>query len=152
MIECQIIHGDTDPRIQDAYYVRDLVFTQEQGFPAEIDIDEYDKVAWQCILYKDGAAIGTARLIPQGNVGKIGRVAILKEFRGLGLGFVVMEAIIAEAQRLAYESLNLSAQVYAVPFYEKLGFEVLGDEYLEDGEPHINMSRALISNIATELY
>ena len=143
MMECKIIHGDTDPCIQDAYYVRDLVFTQEQGFPAEIDIDDYDKIAWQCILYKDGAAIGTARLIPQDKIGKIGRVAILKEFRGLGLGFKIMEAILDQAEKLSYESLNLSAQVYAVPFYEKLGFAVVGDEYLEDGEPHINMTKAL---------
>ena len=143
MMECKIIYGDTDPCIQDAYYVRDLVFTQEQGFPAEIDIDDYDKIAWQCILYKDGAAIGTARLIPQDKIGKIGRVAILKEFRGLGLGFKIMETILDQAEKLSYESLNLSAQVYAVPFYEKLGFSVVGNEYLEDGEPHINMTKAL---------
>lgn len=144
MVECKIIHGDTDPLIQDAYYVRDVVFTQEQGFPADIDIDDYDKIAWQCILYKDGAAIGTARLIPQDNIGKIGRVAILKEFRGLGLGLKIMEAILDQAEKLSYKSLNLSAQVYAVPFYEKLGFSVVGDEYLEDGEPHINMIKTLI--------
>lgn len=143
MIECKIIQGDADPLIQDAYYVRDLVFTQEQGYPTEIEIDEYDKVAWHCILYKDGAAMGTARLIPQDNHGKIGRVAILKEFRGLGLGFKIMEAILDQADQLFYEGLNLSAQVYAVPFYEKLGFSVVGDEYLEDGEPHINMTKAL---------
>jgi len=143
MMECKIIYGDTDPCIQDAYYVRDLVFTQEQGFPAEIDIDDYDKIAWQCILYKGDAAIGTARLIPQDNAGKIGRVAILKEFRGLGLGFKIMGSILNQAEKLSYESLNLSAQVYAVPFYEKLGFSVVGDEYLEDGEPHINMTKSL---------
>ncbi len=143
MIEHKMIHGDTDSSIDDAYYVRDLVFTQEQGFPAEIDVDDYDKIAWQCILYKDGSAIGTARLIPQENQGKIGRVAILKEFRGLGLGFKIMEAIIDQAEKLSYASLNLSAQVYAVQFYEKLGFVVMGDEYLEDGEPHINMIKAL---------
>lgn len=152
MIECKIIHGDTDPSIKDAYYIRDIVFTQEQGFPAEIDIDEYDKVAWHCILYKDGSSVGTARLIPQENVGKIGRVAILKQYRGLGLGAEIMKAIIKEAEHLDYKSLNLSSQVYAVPFYEKLGFEVLGDVYLEDGEPHINMVKPLISGIATELY
>lgn len=152
MIECKISHGDIDPSIKDAYYIRDLVFTQEQGFPAEIDIDEYDKIAWQCILYKDATPVGTARLIPQENVGKIGRVAILKQHRGEGLGLVIMEALIKEAIRLEYKSLNLSAQVYAIPFYEKLGFEVLGDVYLEDGEPHINMIKPLISKTATELY
>lgn len=143
MMECKIIQGDKDPMIQDAYYIRDCVFTQEQGFPAEIDIDEYDAVAAHCLLYKDDKIIGTARLIPQETRGKIGRVAILKEFRGLGLGLVVMEALIAEAQRLHYDSLNLSSQVYAVPFYQKLGFEVVGDAYLEDGEPHIMMTKSL---------
>lgn len=152
MIEYKILYGDKDPSIQDAYYVRDLVFTQEQGFPTEIEIDDYDKIAWHCIMYKDGSAIGTARLIPQDNAGKIGRVAILKNFRGTGLGFNLMEAVLKEAERLNYESLNLSSQVYAVPFYEKLGFETLGDAYLEDGEPHINMVKALVSGTTTELY
>lgn len=144
MIEYKIIQGDDDPSIHDAYYVRDLVFTQEQGYPTEIEIDDYDKTAWHCIVYKDGAAIGTARLIPQNCRGKIGRVAVLKEFRGLGLGFKIMVAILEKANQLSYEGLSLSAQVYAVPFYEKLGFSVVGDEYLEDGEPHINMVKTLM--------
>lgn len=143
MIECKMIQGDSDPSIQDAYYIRDLVFTQEQGYPTEIEIDDYDKIAWHCIFYKDGAAMGTARLIPQDRQGKIGRVAVLKEFRGLGLGFKIMEAILDQANQLSYEGLSLSAQVYAVPFYEKLGFSVVGEEYLEDGEPHINMVKVL---------
>lgn len=152
MITTKIIKGDTDPAIQDAYFIRDLVFTQEQGFPTEFEIDDYDNIAWHCIVYRDDMAIGTGRLIPQENNGKIGRVAVLKEFRGLGIGFQVMNAIIEQAQSVGCENLNLSAQVYAIPFYEKLGFVTEGDQYLEEGEPHIHMAKPLENSTATLLY
>lgn len=141
MIKCKIIKGDSDPRVQDAYYVRDVVFTQEQGFPAEIDIDDYDKIAWHCIMYKGDDAIGTARLIPIDGIGKIGRVAIIKSFRGTRLGLQIMEILMEEADKQGLHKLALSAQVYAIPFYEKLGFVAFGEEYLEEGEPHIDMRK-----------
>ncbi|GAA5093702.1 GNAT family N-acetyltransferase [Wohlfahrtiimonas larvae] len=144
MIKSVVIEGEDFPVIQDAYHIRDLVFTQEQGYPAEIDVDDYDKIAWHCVLYDGKAPIATGRLIPKGDIGKIGRVAVLKSYRGQNLGLQLMQALMAQAEQLPFTKIELSAQAYAQVFYEKLGFSVVGDIYLEDGEPHIHMEKVLL--------
>lgn len=116
-----IIKGRTDPAIADAFAIRDAVFTQEQGYAAEIDIDDYDDIAHHVIVYQDDQAIATARLIPLDNIGKIGRVAVLKSHRGQGIGLLLMQALMTQAKQLPITSLALSSQVHAIAFYEKLG-------------------------------
>lgn len=138
-----IIKGRTDPTIADAFAIRDAVFTQEQGYAAEIDIDDYDDIAHHVIVYQHDQAIATARLIPLENIGKIGRVAVLKSHRGQGIGLLIMQALMTQAKQLPITSLILSSQVHAIAFYEKLGFVAEGEIYLEDGEPHIHMMKKL---------
>ncbi|MBS7834561.1 GNAT family N-acetyltransferase [Wohlfahrtiimonas chitiniclastica] len=138
-----IIKGRTDPTIADAFAIRDAVFTQEQGYAAEIDIDDYDDIAHHVIVYQDDQAIATARLILLGDIGKIGRVAVLKSHRGQGIGLLLMQVLMTQAKQLPITSLVLSSQVHAIAFYEKLGFVTEGEIYLEDGEPHIHMVKKL---------
>lgn len=69
----------------------------------------------------------------------IGRVAVLKPYRGLGLGYKLMQFIIALAQKQQRPFVNLSSQVHAIGFYQALGFVVEGEEYLDCGIPHIDM-------------
>ncbi|MDN5484846.1 MAG: GNAT family N-acetyltransferase, partial [Pseudomonas sp.] len=82
--------------------------------------------------------IGTARLLPSG---EIGRVSVLKDWRGLKVGDKLMEAVIGVAEKRGQTRQFLSAQVYAAPFYERLGFRIVSDEFLEVGIPHVDMVR-----------
>lgn len=120
--------------------VRTAVFVDEQGVSPDLEHDSFDKTSFHILLSKDKLDIATGRLLQDGH---IGRVCVLKEFRGLGLGQMLMEALIQEAARRNMEQVVLSSQVHALAFYEKLGFEVVSDEYLEAGIPHKEMKLTL---------
>jgi predicted GNAT family N-acyltransferase len=121
--------------------VRQAVFIDEQKVPANLEWDDRDEDCVQ-LLATDakGNAIGTGRLLKDG---AIGRIAVLAAHRGCGLGRGIMEALIAEARSLGFAETYLTAQTQAKEFYEKLGFAVTGDEFLEAGIPHITMTRRL---------
>lgn len=123
-----------------AQLVRQQVFIEEQGISAEDEWDELDAVSLHFIFYDDGHPVATARLLPQNS---IGRVAVLKSHRGQGLGLLLMQSIIKQAKGEQREYLVLSAQVYATAFYRQLGFDEIGEEYLDCGIPHIDMRRSL---------
>ncbi|MCY1185734.1 Acetyltransferase [compost metagenome] len=90
------------------------------------------------LAFEGDYAIGTARLLPDGH---IGRVSVLKDWRGLKVGDRLMQAVIVEAERRGLKRQLLTAQVYAIPFYERLGFKVASGEYLDAGLPHVDMVR-----------
>ncbi|MGL4624707.1 MAG: GNAT family N-acetyltransferase [Culicoidibacterales bacterium] len=138
-MKVQVFLGTDQEKSQLAFQVRDLVFTQEQGYPSEIDIDEYDVNAWHVIITEDDYPLATARLIEVHGKYKIGRVAVVKEARKRGLGLQVMQALIEKAQMLGIDKIVLHSQTHAQGFYEHLGFEAIGDVFLEDGQPHIAM-------------
>jgi predicted GNAT family N-acyltransferase len=122
--------------------VRRLVFIEEQAVPEELEWDEFDAVARHFCLCLAGAVVGTARLVlKEGGVGKIGRVAVLREFRGGGCGAVLMRHVMADARALGCGELALDAQVSVIPFYERLGFAAEGDEFLDAGILHRHMRR-----------
>jgi predicted GNAT family N-acyltransferase len=73
--------------------------------------------------------------------GQIGRVSVLKDWRGLKVGDALMRAAIEAAEARGQREQKLSAQVHATAFYERLGFQVEGGEYLEAGIPHVLMVR-----------
>ena len=116
--------------------IREQVFIQEQNI-AEIDEwDDLDAIAVHFILYQQQQVLATARLL--GN-DSIGRVAVLKAARGQGLGEALMRFVIDYAQQQGRPSVHLSAQVHAVAFYQRLGFEVKGEPYIDCNIPHIQM-------------
>jgi predicted GNAT family N-acyltransferase len=124
----------------DAFLVRQEVFIQEQGVPAELELDEYDPLAAHALAYIDGRCIGTGRLVDLGSgQAQIGRMAILANFRGAGVGKQVLEKLVQLASSKQAELIVLHSQVAAIPFYEKLGFEAKGPIYDEAGIPHRNM-------------
>ncbi|MGL5383669.1 MAG: GNAT family N-acetyltransferase [Culicoidibacterales bacterium] len=138
-METIVFYGKNPAHIQQAFQVRDLVFTQEQGYPTEIDIDEYDEFAWHVVITENNQPLATARLIRVGDKIKIGRVAVIRVARQRGLGLLVMQALLDKAKALGHEKITLHSQTHAQRFYEKLGFQVEGHEFLEDGQPHIAM-------------
>jgi predicted GNAT family N-acyltransferase len=129
---------------KDALGVRREVFILEQGVPEELEVDEFDPQALHALAYSNNVCIGTARLHLNGDgSGQIGRMAVLPHFRNQGLGQQIMEKLLEIAQSKELSSLVLHAQVVAVPFYEKLGFQADGPTYEEAGIVHRNMMMLL---------
>ncbi len=121
--------------------VRKAVFVVEQGVPEDLEIDEHDAVSVHFLARSgEGSPVGTARLLSSG---RIGRVAVLAEWRRSGVGRALMEAAIAAAQARGMERLVLHAQVHSIPFYESLGFVAHGETFEEAGIPHRHMARHL---------
>ena len=123
-----------------AYPIREEVFIREQGVPQELELDEQDETAIHVLAYQDGQCIGTARLVNLGNQSmQIGRMAVLTQYRGNGIGKRILEELIELSRKQGTSSIILHAQITAIAFYEKLGFLPEGPEYLEAGIAHRNM-------------
>jgi predicted GNAT family N-acyltransferase len=118
--------------------IRETVFVQEQAVPPEMEWDLEDESAIHFLAMEGQYSVGTARLL---NDGQIGRVAVLRDWRGLSVGSALMRAAIKEAEQRGLWRQTLSAQIQAIPFYERLGFSVTSDEYLEAGIAHVDMTR-----------
>jgi predicted GNAT family N-acyltransferase len=124
--------------------LRRTVFIEEQGVPEAEELDDQDAGAVHLLARLDGRPVGSARLILKGDTGKIGRVCVLKDQRGTGLGAALMRAALdALRARPGISRATLGSQVHAIAFYEKLGFVAEGPVYDDAGIPHRDMSRAL---------
>ncbi len=121
-------------------HVRIGVFVEEQGVDSAIDFDGLDANAIHVLVTSDNKPIATGRMLEDGH---IGRIAVLKSFRGQGLGARVMLSLVEEAQNRGYKRVYLGAQKYAVGFYSGLGFVPYGEEYIEAGIVPISMQRML---------
>ena len=118
--------------------IRNEVFTTEQGIDANLDFDGQDRDAVQILVIYDGKYVGTGRMLSDGH---IGRLAVLKAYRGRGLGAKAVLALVKEAGTTGMKRVYLGAQKHAVGFYEKLGFTVYGEPYIEVNIEHIHMER-----------
>jgi len=134
--ELKIVSGSWKDLATPAKMIREAVFIQEQHIAAEDEWDVEDAVAVHFIVFQQDQAIATARLLSNNS---IGRVAVLTTARGLGVGQRLMQAVIDYARAEQRELVKLSSQVHAIGFYQALGFEVQGEEYLDCGIPHIDM-------------
>ena len=123
--------------------IRIDVFMKEQGF--EDEFDAIDDIAKFVLLYIDGKPAGTCRYFPSNEEGDapIGRMAVRKLYRGQHLGTKIMMAAENGIRRDGFKTCSLSAQVQAKPFYESLGYKAEGEEYLDEGCPHILMRKVL---------
>lgn len=137
MSKFNIVSADWATLKQDAQHIRELVFIQEQQIDALDEWDAQDPISLHFIVYGDLRPIATARLLDNNS---IGRVAVLKEYRGQGIGKILMLDIIQQAKIQKRETLKLSSQVHAIAFYESLGFKAEGAEYLDCGIPHRDMT------------
>ena len=126
----------------DALAIRTLVFIGEQDVPVWEEIDDYDRFVPLFVIYEGNRALGTARIIPkEKGIYKIGRVANRQEARSRGVGKKLMQDVMnyIKKETMAKE-ICLDAQLTAVPFYEKLGFNVYGEVFQDAGIDHISMS------------
>lgn len=120
--------------------VRRQVFVIEQRVPEEEEWDDDDEVCVHVLATRNREPVGTGRLSP---AGKIGRLAVLSEFRGRGLGDRIMRMLIEQAYHRGLVEVTLNAQLQVVPFYEKRGFKAEGPVFDEAGIPHRRMRKAL---------
>jgi len=120
--------------------IRFTVFVDEQKVPVELELDEFDPLSCHALALAGDEAIGTGRLLPDGH---IGRMAVLAGWRGRGVGALLLQALIDEAQQRGMARVVLNAQTHALGFYARFGFVPEGEEYEEAGLPHRTMSLSL---------
>ncbi|MEU7021084.1 GNAT family N-acetyltransferase [Streptomyces sp. NPDC046203] len=145
----------TGPADRDACFaVRREVFVEEQGVPADEEFDAYDETATQLLAVRaDGLPLGTGRLLygadatgktgADASVGSLGRLAVSRAARGLGVGAALVRAIEETARARGLTAVDLHAQTRALGFYERLGYVAYGPEFPDAGIPHRAMRRAL---------
>ncbi|MEU8467540.1 GNAT family N-acetyltransferase [Streptomyces sp. NPDC029006] len=136
------------------FAVRKEVFVAEQGVAEDIEYDAWDAVAVHVLVVReDGVPLGTGRLLHgeaataktggDPAVGSLGRLAVSREARGLGIGAALVRAIEDIARAEGLTALDLHAQTHAQGFYERLGYVAYGPEFPDAGIPHRAMRRSL---------
>ena len=125
--------------------VRRAVFVVEQAVPEALEWDEFDAVSRHALaVAPDGAAIGTARLLPDGH---IGRVAVLASWRGCGVGRALLQHLLDAARRARLPEVKLNAQVRALGFYRRFGFVAEGEVFDDAGIEHRAMRLSLLAGV-----
>lgn len=132
----RIEQGDWRRLGEQASEIRRRVFIEEQAVPQAEEWDGRDDECLHFLAWLDGRPVGTARLLPDGH---IGRVAVLAAGRGRGIGLALMRAAIEAARERGHAHAELAAQTHALAFYRRLGFEAYGGEFLDAGIAHRNM-------------
>jgi predicted GNAT family N-acyltransferase len=118
----------------DLLAIRNAVFVDEQGVPAELEHDAHDRHAIHLLATtQDGRPVATARMLDDGH---IGRMAVLPEWRNRGIGSAVLQELIRMAAAQGHDSVFLHAQCAAEPFYGHLGFSAEGGIFEDAGIPH----------------
>ena len=128
---------------EEAKAIRFKVFVDEQGFQNELDA--IDDTAIHLVLSVDGTPAGAARMFTEdgGKSYHLGRICVLKEYRGMHLGADIVNKMCEKAKELGAERCELSAQCRAMEFYKKIGFQERGEVYLDEYCPHIFMEKSL---------
>ncbi len=130
--------------IEKLHKIRREVFIKEQNVSEEIEIDGEDYRCVHIALEKDDIVIATARLINKPNGLYIGRVAVLKDYRGLGLGKKVMMELHKYLKNENVEEVYLNAQIQVIDFYKSIGYEEISDFFVEANIKHKKMIKKLI--------
>jgi predicted GNAT family N-acyltransferase len=137
----RVIQVTKEQQLQDAFSVRKSVFVEEQQVPLEEEIDEFESSAAHFVLYDGELAVGAGRFRVLDGIGKVERICVLSSHRKGGSGKALMTAIEDFAKEQNIHELKLNAQTHAIPFYNKLGYEVVSEEFLDAGIPHRTMKK-----------
>ncbi len=125
-----------------ALALRAAVFIDEQGVPLEEELDGHDAEALHLVAVDaEGTVVGTCRLLADGPVLKLGRMAVAPAARRHGIGLRLLELADAEAVSAGTEVIVLAAQVEAQPLYERAGYTARGDVFLDAGIEHVRMHK-----------
>ena len=134
-----------------ALAIREVVFIEEQHVPAGIERDDEDSRAYHVLALEGGHAIGTGRLVmlaepPSGETGRwaeVGRMAVLQAYRRFGTGTKLLEELEKQARRNEASGIVLRAQLAALEFYRRHGYQPYGAVFHESGMPHLEMRKKL---------
>jgi predicted GNAT family N-acyltransferase len=135
--------GDDRLLMEQAWALRRRVFIEEQHVPEEIELDLDDARALHALALEGERAVGCGRMLAHGDHVKIGRMAVLAERRGAGVGRRVLQFLVECARQRGYRRAMLDAQLHAEGFYLKLGFTPVGEVFEEAGIMHRKMERSL---------
>ncbi len=137
MNDCVIAIVNWSDKQAELYSVRRVVFIEEQNVPEHIELDGKDPGCFH-VLASDtnGCPVGTARI---NRKGRIGRMAVLKDYRRQGIGTKMIQVLMDYGRKNAITDFHLSAQITAIEFYKIMCFEPFGEEFIEAGIKHINM-------------
>ncbi|SFF12154.1 Predicted N-acyltransferase, GNAT family [Paenibacillus algorifonticola] len=125
------------------FEVRRNVFVDEQGVPAANEYDEFEDTAQHLLALSGQVPVGAGRLRVVGGVAKLERICILADYRKLGIGKIIVEAIEQAAAAQGLTAAKLNAQTHAEGFYSKLGYRTVSDIFFEEGMPHVTMTKQL---------
>lgn len=134
----------TKEQLEDAFLVRNIVFVEEQQVPAEEEIDQFEDEATHVVLYDDeNKPIGAGRVRIVDGIGKLERICVLSTSRKNGAGGLIVEKLEELATKEGVSKLKLNAQTHAISFYQKFGYEVVSDEFMDAGIPHVTMIKEI---------
>jgi predicted GNAT family N-acyltransferase len=144
----EIIRVHSMEELNQCFIIRQKVFVEEQGVPADLEIDEYDASPDACghtLLLFNGEPAATGRWRSyKADTAKLQRLAVLKPFRGLGMGKKLIQALEQQAREAGFEFCILDGQCHAESFYHKLGYETISEKPFEDaGIMHVRMQKTL---------
>ncbi|MBI4339615.1 MAG: GNAT family N-acetyltransferase [Chloroflexi bacterium] len=136
---------ETPQEMAQSKALRLQVFVEEQGIPAEAEMDELDATAFHAIAFQDGSVVGTGRLLADSPAdGRIGRMAVAQPFRRQGVGSQVLAFLEREASRRGIRRITLHAQAHVQVFYAHRSYREVGQPFLEVGIPHVEMVKELL--------
>ena len=135
--------ANTTQDIEECFRIRAEVFIVEQSVPIDMERDAHDREALHFIALADGQSVGTARVVlrDNGTSAKIGRVAVYRSNRGVGIGKLLIAAIEGSPDLKYVHNFLLDTQTHALQFYARLGYEAYGGEFMDAGIPHRHMKK-----------
>ncbi len=134
---CKIVENDQE--LEEAHFIRREVFIVGQGVPESLEMDGHDAEALHCLCSIDGIPVGTGRVEFLDEGKKMGRVAVLEQYRGRGIGRLIVRFLMKESGKRSEGRIYANVQLEVVDFYEKLGFVCKGNIFSEAGIEHVRM-------------
>ena len=131
-----------------AFHIREEVFVKEQNVPLEEEFDEFDtlnKLSEHILVYYNEQPVGTGRVRWVDCFGKLERICILEPYRKFGLGKVIIGTLEEIAEEKGLSRVKLHGQTHAEGFYKKLGYQTSSEIFMEDGIPHVLMTKELVT-------
>jgi predicted GNAT family N-acyltransferase len=135
----EVVLAEEKAILEKVFSLRRKVFVKEQGVPPKLEWDEEDSTAIHAAVLHHEEVIGTGRLVVKGNSGRIGRMAVSKEWRGKGVGSLILRKLVEMGIEKRLNRVYLHSQLHAKPFYLKHGFKPIGEIFEEAGIPHQEM-------------
>jgi ElaA protein len=141
VIQVRLARGTAD--VEAALELRHRVFCEEQGVTPQADQDGLDAEALHIVAFDDERLVGTCRLLFDHGIARLGRMVVERDARGHGVGTAVLEEAERAARAEGAQRIRLHAQTAARSLYERGGFQVRGEEFVEECIPHVTMEKRL---------